>query len=423
MIKGFKVYTSTPVSYKTDEVAKLQHLLVQSSFFNLLVVAVAGALLRAYPFLDTLPFTYKNLLHGHSHFAFGGWVMPILLALIMKLFPELVRKADFAQWRNLTLLMLASAYGMLLSFPVQGYGVVSIIFSTLSVLAGYYLVYLLWQALKHVPSKTSYLFLKAGLFYLAISAIGPFATGPLIAMGKSGSPLYHNSIYFYLHFQYNGWFLFAVLALLYKQLEAREKGGHGKTVFWLMNGACIPAFALSLLWNKPSLIYNFIGGAAALLQLVALFYLWKDVRQFKASHQWLQHLLKAAFVAFVLKVILQVASAFPAIASMAYQNRNFVIAYLHLVLLGVITVFAMASTFQHYYIRRSINIRTGLAFFFVAFIVTELLIAGAAAGNLWGFSIPFYTEQLLFFSFFLPAGLFLIFYDMSQQLRVLMYLD
>ena len=423
MIKGFKVYTSTPVSYKTDDVAKLQHLLVQSSFFNLLLVAMAGALLRAYPFLDTLPFTYKNLLHGHSHFAFGGWVMPILLALIMKLFPELVRKAHYTHWRNLTLLMLASAYGMLLSFPLQGYGLVSIIFSTLSVLAGYYMVYLLWQALKDMPSKTSYLFLKAGLFYLAISAIGPFATGPLIAMGQSGSPLYHNSIYFYLHFQYNGWFLFAVMALLYKQLETREKGSYGKTVFWLMNVACIPAFALSLLWNKPSLIYNYVGGAAALLQLVALGYLSKDVQGYKTSHLWLQHLLKAAFVAFVLKLILQAASAFPAIAAMAYQNRNFVIAYLHLVLLGVITVFAMASTFQHYYIRRSINIRTGLVFFFVAFIVTELLIAGAAAGNLWGFSIPYYTEQLLFFSFFLPTGLFLIFYDMSRQLRVLMYLD
>ena len=190
-----------------------------------------------------------------------------------------------------------------------------------------------------------------------------------------------------------------------------------------MNAACIPAFALSLLWNKPSLIYNFIGGAAALLQLAALVYLCKDLSGFRASHQWLQHLLKAALAAFVLKLILQAASAFPAIASMAYQNRNFVIAYLHLVLLGVITVFAMASTFQHYYIRRSINIRTGLVFFFVAFIVTELLIAGSAAGNLWGFAIPYYTEQLLFFSFFLPAGLFLIFYDMSQQLRVLMYLD
>jgi hypothetical protein len=306
---------------------------------------------------------------------------------------------------------------------VQGYGLVSIIFSTLSVIAGYYLAGLLWFALKNTPSKTSSLFLKAGLFYLAISAIGPFATGPLIAMGKTGTPIYHNSIYFYLHFQYNGWFMFAALALLYKQLEARDKAAGGKTVFWLMNAACIPAFALSLLWNKPSLVYNFIGGAAALVQLAALVFLWKDVRGFRASHRWLQYLLTAAFTAFVLKTLLQVFSAFPAIAAMAYQNRNFVIAYLHLVLLGIITLFAMATAFQHFYIRRSLNIRTGLVFFFVAFVVTELLIAGFAAGSLWGFSIPYYAEQLLLFSFFLPAGLFLIFYDLSQQLRVLMYLD
>ncbi|MGV3657685.1 MAG: hypothetical protein ACO1NX_07010, partial [Chitinophagaceae bacterium] len=300
---------------------------------------------------------------------------------------------------------------------------VSIIFSTLSVIAGYYLVVVLWQALKGMPSKTAYLFLKAGLFYLAISAIGPFATGPLIAMGKTGTPIYHNSIYFYLHFQYNGWFTFAVLALLYRQLEHREQMAHGKTVFRLFNLACIPAFALSVLWNQPSIIYYLIGGVAALLQLVALIYLCKDAGLLKTSHQWLQHLLLAALVAFALKLVLQALSAFPLIADIAYHYRNFVIAYLHLMLLGVITVFAMATVFQHFYIRQSLNIRIGLLFFFTAFVFTQLLIAGFAAGSLWGFSIPYYIEQLLLFSLFLPAGLFLISYDISQQLRVLMYLE
>ncbi len=423
IIKGFKVYTSTPVTYKANEVARLQHLLLRSSFFNLFLVAVAGLLLRAYPLTDVVPFTYKNLLHGHSHFAFGGWVMPVLQVLIMRLFPELVNRVDLKHWRNIGMLFLVSAYGMLLSFPLQGYGVVSIIFSTLSVIAGYYLVAVLWQAMKGLPSKTSYLFLKAGLFYLAISAIGPFATGPLIAMGKTGTPIYHNSIYFYLHFQYNGWFTFAVLALLYRQLEHREQVAHGKTVFTLFNAACIPAFALSVLWNQPSMIYYIIGGAAAMLQIVALIYLWKDAPHLKTSHKWLQHLLITALAAFALKLVLQALSAFPLVADMAYQYHNFVIAYLHLMLLGVITLFAMATAFQHFYIRRSLNIKTGLTFFIAAFVVTELLIAGLAAGSLCGFSIPYYSEQLLLFSIFLPAGLFLISYDISQQLRVLMYLE
>lgn len=423
MIKGFKVYTSAPTTYKTDAIAKLQHLLLQSSFFNLFVVAILGAMLRAYPLTDAVPFSYKNLLHGHSHFAFGGWVMPVLLALIMKLFPELTRKVDFRHWRNIALLLLGSAYGMLLSFPVQGYGAVSIIFSTLSVIGGYYLVAILWKALKGMPSKTSYLFLKWGLFFLAISAIGPFATGPLIAMGETGTPVYYNAIYFYLHFQYNGWFLFAVLALLYKQLEVRDQAINGKRVLKLFAWACIPAFALSLLWNKPDSLYYWIGGAAAVMQLAALYYLWRDARHFKASHKWLQPLLVFALVAFAGKMILQFLSAFPYFADMAYANRNFVIAYLHLVLLGVVSIFAMATAFQHFYIRHSLNIKTGLVFFFVAFITTELLLVAFAAGNMLHFSIPYYTEQLLFFSLGLPVGFFLIFYDLSQQLRVLMYLD
>lgn len=423
MIKGFKVYTATIETYKTDAIARLQHGLLRASFFNLVLVAVAGVMLRAIPFTDAIPFSFKNLLHGHSHFAFGGWIMPILLALILKLFPDLSRKVAYKHWRNIAFLLLFSAYGMLVSFPLQGYDVASIFFSTLSVLGGYYLVAVLWKALQGAPQKSSNLFLRWGLFFLAISAIGPFATGPLIAMGKQGTPLYYNSVYFYLHFQYNGWFTFAVLALLYRQLEHLKLAIHSKRVLKLFALSCVPSFALSLLWNSPAAIYYFIGGTAALLQLAGLFYLWKDVQHFRPSHGWLKPLLLAALGAFALKLVLQVASALPAVAQMAYLNRNFIIAYLHLVLLGFISLFAMATAFQHFYIRHSIYIKVGLLLFFFSFLSTELLLAAHAMGPSLDFSMPYFAQSMLFFSLPFPIGLFLIFYDTNQQLKVLMYLD
>jgi hypothetical protein len=422
-IKGFKVYITTTEMYRSNAIVQLQHLLLRASFLNLVLVAIAGVMLRAIPFTDAIPFTFKNLLHGHSHFAFGGWIMPVLLALLMKLFPELTRKVAYGHWRNISCLLLFSAYGMLLSFPVQGYGLVSIIFSTLSVMAGYYLVVVLWKALKTSPKKTSNLLLKWGLFFLAISAIGPFATGPLIAMGKGGTPLYYNSVYFYLHFQYNGWFTFAVLALLYRQLENLQLVQNSKRVFKLFVWACAPSFALSLLWNAPAIIYNYMGGAAALLQLAGLVYLWKDVKAFRPSHGWLKPLLAAALGAFALKIILQLASALPEVAQMAYLNRNFIIAYLHLVLLGFISLFAMATAFQHFYIRQGIYIKAGLLLFLFSFITTELLLAGNASGTLTGITIPYFAQAMLLFSLPFPIGFFLIFYDTNQQLKVLMYLN
>src|SRR5688572_14151450 len=119
-------------SREASRMNTLQQRLAAWSFFNLFLVACLGVLLRAYPFLDHFPLTYKNLLHGHSHFAFGGWVMPILLALILKMFPEQVQRVTFNHWRNLAVLLLVSAYGMLASFPLQGYKAMSIFFSTLS---------------------------------------------------------------------------------------------------------------------------------------------------------------------------------------------------------------------------------------------------------------------------------------------------
>ncbi|HET7896989.1 MAG TPA: hypothetical protein VFL47_04955, partial [Flavisolibacter sp.] len=105
---------------------RLQRQLLVISFCNLLLVSLLGVLLRSFPFLSSFPLTYQHLLHGHSHFAFGGWVMPVLLALVLKNFSELSEQITFQHWRNIAVLTLLSAYGMLASFPVQGYAAVSI---------------------------------------------------------------------------------------------------------------------------------------------------------------------------------------------------------------------------------------------------------------------------------------------------------
>src|SRR5687768_4538604 len=76
--------------------------LVQFAFFNLFIVACLGVLLRAMPLVDLVPFEYKNLLHGHSHFAFGGWVMPVLLALLLYYFPDIGERVPYKHWRNIS---------------------------------------------------------------------------------------------------------------------------------------------------------------------------------------------------------------------------------------------------------------------------------------------------------------------------------
>ena len=129
-------------------IEKLRRYLICASFINLLIVALMGVLLRSFPFLSSFPSTYKNILHGHSHFAFGGWLMPVILGLLLKNFSQLHQKVAYHHWRNISIILLASAYGMLLSFPVQGYKAVSIFFSTLSLLGSFYMAVVIWKALK-----------------------------------------------------------------------------------------------------------------------------------------------------------------------------------------------------------------------------------------------------------------------------------
>lgn len=412
------VAISMPRRVEARSTDRLQHLLIRSSLFNLLLVACIGVLLRSFPFLSSFPLEYKNILHGHSHFAFGGWVMPALLGLIMKNFPEIEQRIAYKHWRNISWLLLISAYGMLFSFPLQGYKAVSISFSTLSIVAGFYFAVVVWRVLPPLQHSAALQFLKAGLFYLVLSSLGPFATGPLIAMGKTGSPLYFDVIYFYLHFQYNGWFLFAILALFYQFLQKQQEWNNGFKVFALLNAACLPSYFLSILWHQPSLVFNLIGGVAAAIQCVALFFLLKDVRQIKIKEKLVKSMFGLSIGALVAKMLLQLIGAWPSLALMAYHQRNFVIAYLHLVLLGVISLFLLGWIIQSFSFAVTKTLNYSIGLFIAAFLVTELLIIAWPLGFMLPYGFPQYALLLLLFSILLPIGIGLFIGSLSGKRQV-----
>ncbi len=404
----------------SDSYYSLENLKKQTTrlaFFNLFLAAILGVALRSYPLFPISFPSYKNLLHTHSHFAFGGWVMPVLFVLILKYFPGLTSRIALRHLKNISALLLFSAYGMLLSFPFQGYAAVSISFSTLSILAGFYMAFVFWKASEKKNNETSVRFLKAGLVFLVLSAIGPFATAPLIAMGKAGSVLYYNAIYFYLHFQYNGWFTFAILTVLYKMLERKNLDSHGKLVYYLFMIACVPAYFLSTLWSHPPAVFYIIALAAAVLQVIATFFLLKDIRQLKWKKKFIGRVFKTAILFFVLKNTLQLLSAVPGVADLAYTHRNFIIAYLHMVLLGSISAFALAAILKGNEFFITSSMKKGILLFCISFLATEVLLVLNAAGINIAFAGLSYSQLLLLFSLCFPIGSFLI-WNSSRKLFV-----
>ena len=352
-----------------DRLVLLKQKLVRLGFLNLCIVALLGLTLRSYTFTSP-PFEYGKLLHGHSHFAFGGWLMPMMLWMILQYFPSLAERIRFFHWRNIAFTLIVSAWGMLLSFPVQGYGLISIFFSTLSVAAGFYLAIVLFPHLKKNGS-ISVLFLKWGLIYFCLSSVGAFATGPIMILGGQGGWLYYDSVYFYLHFQSNGWLVFVVMAVLYRLMEINNLKP-GRKSFYLFNLTVVPAFFLSTLWHHPHGVFYWIGGLASLMQLAGLLILLKDYILLKEKESFVKWILGLVMVALVVKCFLQLLSANPLVADLAYQHRNLIIAYLHLVLLGLVSLFVMAMVVKAFRVDQLF--KRSLVMFFGGFVITEIIL-------------------------------------------------
>jgi hypothetical protein len=198
------------------------------------------------PFLD-----FKYLLHSHSHIAILGW---LFLAAYLFIIKSYIKDDDQKVFLKLFIWFQAAVAGMFVTFIIQGYGAFSIFFSTLHIILSYVFVYLLLKKTNRSVKSFSFSFIKISFLFLIISTIGPWFLSYLAAKNLVSSDLYFNTIYFYLHFQYNGWLSFAAFGLFFNYLEQRNISFNitsAKIFRNLMFIACFPAFFLSVLWVKP----------------------------------------------------------------------------------------------------------------------------------------------------------------------------
>src|ERR1035437_5552734 len=155
-------------------------------------------------------------------------------------------KDMFKKYRGVLIGNFVTAYGMLLSFPFQGYGLISISFSTLSIFVSYAFAIMYWRDLNRMKVKSiSHLWFKAALIFFCMSSVGPFTLADMMATSNINQNWSLAALYFFLHFQYNGWFFFAGMGLLTKKLE--NAGVDQKAllaVFRLFVFACPTAYLL-----------------------------------------------------------------------------------------------------------------------------------------------------------------------------------
>ncbi len=363
------------------------------TFSYLLILALVGLLMRAMPLFDFSGWQYDQLRHAHSHLAFLGWVYSAFYLAFAKLFlPE--GSMASGKYRQLFWLTQIIVAGMFLSFWFNGYNSVSIAFLAMHTALAYFFLFWFWKDLgiNHSASPgISRWFAKMGIVCFVLSSLGPFAI-PIIQIFAYGNPAYQKmAVHFYLHFQYNGWFVFGMFAMLFRLFEQRGltySSSLAKGQFWLLALSLIPAWFQMLPFQHLPLVLEISLQFAVVAQVLAILIFIKNdwtILQ-KSFRGWQRTLLVFSLTALFLKVSCQLVLILPGISEVIdIQNRFLMIAYLHLLFLGCITPF-LFFLFSHlkWGDWASSVTKTGLSLFLVGVLLTE--------GSLFGQGLHIFLE-------------------------------
>jgi hypothetical protein len=384
------------------------------SLINLSIVALFGFGLRS-KILFTIHFIdYRSLLSAHSHFAFGGWVgLALITLLIYNLLPSQIHRKKIYQ--AILIGIEISAMGMALFFPIQGYSTTAIVFSSLYIVMTYVFGWVfIKDVLKLQLNKSVKLLSISAISSLLISAIGPLGLSYILLSGSGNATLYRDSIYTFLHFQYNGFFTLSVFALFFHHLYVHKTVALEKTkVFaFLLVLSIVPSLFLSLLWHNKTGFYV-LALAGSLLILLSLFYFLRWFISFPArkifSSRLAYDFFLFSFISFALKMLLNAGTIIPQLSNEVYGDRPVIIGFLHLVFLGFVTFFILSQLVEEgYYSLKPVSSKIPLYIFSAGIFGNELFLMAQGLSILFNTNYQIYQWLLWFAAIFLFTGALLI---------------
>ncbi len=280
--------------------------------------ALIGLVLR-YAYTGVVSeFPFKNVLHSHSHVMLLGFLFNALLVLVWTNFTKGLDKISYRYYLALQVCVAI----LLIAFILQGYALYSIVFSTLHLILSYIVLIRLWKRL--IKNNSIHQFVKLGIIFHFISSIGPYMLGPLMMLEMQESPWYQQAIFFYLHFQYFGVFFVWMLAVLFQKAN----------VILTKNQIVIIALSLVFLFAH-SLDYSFnhwsiqvFGSIGSIGLLTVLLSFKNNFKNTENQYKYLYYIV--LFIGFV-----NIIGSIPSIANVVVENRFLLIAWLHLLFLGM----------------------------------------------------------------------------------------
>ncbi|MDI3320239.1 hypothetical protein QJ048_10675 [Pinibacter sp. MAH-24] len=348
-------------------------------------------------------------MHAHSHFAFTGWITQTIFCFLIFFLQKKNNIDVYSRYRWLLIANLISAYGMLISFIIQGYALYSITFSTISiaVLAIFAVYY--WRDLNKYEGNTLAAFCcKAALIFAQISSLATFMLAWLMANKFEGQYWYVAAIYFFLHFQYNGWFFFGCLSILFMMIPKENyNSALAKKLCVTLVACCVPAYLLSVInFAIPAYAYA-IAAITGVVQGIALVWLLIVMRPalsvFKSGNKWI---FKLFAVAVAIKFLLQMFSTIPVLSILAFGSRPIIVGYLHLVLLCIISLFLLAASRN--FLNYNSLFKVATVIFIVGIIGNEVVLMGQGLMGFYGIPMSHVIEILLAATIVIFAGILLL---------------
>jgi len=176
-------------------------------------------------------------------------------------------------------------------------------------------------------------------------------------------------------------------------------------------------------WSEPHPLVFACNSIGVLLQLAALVlllrHLWPIRSSIKAALAPVQlHLWQLSLLSLCFKIVVQAAVALPIVAQMAYTIRNYIIGFIHLMMLGILSFFILGFQYgQGFSLRK--NQSWGLIALGTGILGSEalLFLQGTLFWVGWGF-MPGYYLLLFGASALMPIGVGLLLVKSSPKVVV-----
>jgi len=304
--------------------------------FYLLAMAV-GLGLRFFFVFPFGGFVFQHALHAHSHTLYFGWCALGILALAFR------RVGATGRWATRLLGVVAAlSAGTFVSFLHGGYSAPSIALSALSLPIWGVAVATFW---KHARGKEGIdlAFLRTGVVYLAVASTGAVIRTLLIAF-QASTFAKSLAVFGFLH-NFAWFFVFSVIGLLVSAAGALGVRFDERLLRWQLRLAAPIAwltFPLGVAGGDQGALGITARVGAVLLLIPAALgaaALWKASSQsrpgVRGAFRWLAFWLTA-------EALLSATGGF-GLAGLAVQSRHLAILYLHVLLVGVVSLGLMLA--------------------------------------------------------------------------------